>query len=456
MNTLPGNLSRPPDIDLPLLRALALARGPSGCEDEVASLIEDAARSLPGAACSRDALGNVILTLARGGGKRRLFCCAMDEPTLVVTEALGARDGSACYRAQAVGHIDRRALFGKPVTLLREAPASPRCARGEGNYSHEIRVGDLVQQTPFSVADSRLWEASEGYFSPRSENPAEHSDPSYSVADTSQHNIPFAPDRTRFCAAAAVIGGAPIHLTKSRPEKPPADDELYLDCPLPRLPRGEASPDSGENPAESPFDIGDFAVFAGDFSQLGEGGHYLVCKAFETRAPCALLLQLARHAAAFPRESGVGELTFVFASRENAGMSGAPAAIERLRPDEVFSLGAATVRTPTPDGDPLAPGEPRLGGGVHIPLADRQTLYVDSPVRSRVIETARYAGIRFTEGPAAGDGSPRGLRTASGAPVVRLEIPVVNPGSPSVIVCREDLSAALALLHALLMTDDMG
>ena len=252
----------------------------------------------------------------------------------------------------------------------------------------------------------------------------------------------------------ALFGGKPLHLTEGGERTSPDGSKLFLDpCTVKKKasPKEDASEDTPEAPEGTApaVEIGDFATFAGDFLRIGEEGEYFVCKALETRCPCALLLETAAKIAALP-EMTPGydqDFYFVFAVKEQAGMSGAAAAAQAILPDACVSVGFAGVRSPAP-GKKEQKDAPLLGGGVFLPLCDGSTLYYDSPLRARAADAAREGKIPFTEGK--GDGGIGRLHlTGGGIPVLRAELPCCNPRTGSVIVKQSDLAALAALLEML-------
>ena len=251
----------------------------------------------------------------------------------------------------------------------------------------------------------------------------------------------------------ALFGGKPLHLTEGGERTSPDGSKLFLDpCTVKKAsPKEDASDGTQEAEAESApgVEVGDFATFAGDFLRIGEEGEYFVCKALETRCPCALLLETAAKIAALP-EMTPGydkDFYFVFAVKEQAGMSGAVAAAQAILPDACVSVGFAGVRSPAL-GKKEPKDAPLLGGGVFLPLCDGSTLYYDSPLRARAADAAREGKIPFTEGK--GDGGIGRLHlTGGGIPVLRAELPCCNPRTGSVIVKQSDLVALAALLEML-------
>ena len=96
-----------------LIRTLALAFGPSGCEDEVGKLIYERVSPLADSVYT-DRMGNVIAKMTFGnGGTRLMISSHMDEVGFMITEI--CEDGY--LRFDTVGGIDGSVLAGRRVTL---------------------------------------------------------------------------------------------------------------------------------------------------------------------------------------------------------------------------------------------------------------------------------------------------------------------------------------------------
>lgn len=103
-------------------------------------------------------------------------------------------------------------------------------------------------------------------------------------------------------------------------------DKLYIDI-------GAASREE----AEKYVDLGDFAVFASEFVQFGEGGQRLRGKAIDDRLGCAAVIETLRALAG--KQLGIN-LYAVFSVHEEVGKSGARTAAYAIRPDAAIVLEA--------------------------------------------------------------------------------------------------------------------
>lgn len=101
------------NANVELIRSLSLAFGPTGCESEVADLIEEKAAAFADS-IKRDRFGNVIARMTFGEGKKKMMISShMDEVGFMITEICD--DGY--LRFDTVGGIDGSVLAGRRVTL---------------------------------------------------------------------------------------------------------------------------------------------------------------------------------------------------------------------------------------------------------------------------------------------------------------------------------------------------
>ena len=101
------------NANVELIRSLSLAFGPTGCEGEVADLIEEKASPFADS-IKRDRFGNVIARMTFGGGNKKMMISShMDEVGFMITEICD--DGY--LRFDTVGGIDGSVLAGRRVTL---------------------------------------------------------------------------------------------------------------------------------------------------------------------------------------------------------------------------------------------------------------------------------------------------------------------------------------------------
>ncbi|MCC6973179.1 MAG: hypothetical protein IT322_04120 [Anaerolineae bacterium] len=244
----------------------------------------------------------------------------------------------------------------------------------------------------------------------------------------------------RFSAAKRVSVGsgktpgvllwAPIHKSYGQKSLPEPDD-MTID-----LGAGSAA-------------VGDRAAYQGQFAVMGE--HTLRGKALESRAPCAVLIDLLL-GDALPVD-----LLPAFTVQHHIGARGARTAAYRLRPDAAIVLRAVECNDLPPEGDrdsseraahfPLI----RLGGGPALVASEAP--YVTHRNLFRLTrELAQQAGIPYqidalnlshrTEGEVIS-------ATAAGIPTITIGIPVRYSSSPNGLVDVRDLEHTAALLRVL-------
>lgn len=99
--------------NIELIRELSLAFGPTGCEDEVARIIESKISNLADS-IKLDRMGNLIARMTFGNGSKKLMVSShMDEVGFMVTEI--CEDGY--LRFDTVGGISGSVLAGRRITL---------------------------------------------------------------------------------------------------------------------------------------------------------------------------------------------------------------------------------------------------------------------------------------------------------------------------------------------------
>ncbi len=235
-----------------------------------------------------------------------------------------------------------------------------------------------------------------------------------------------------------VIGAKAIHLT----EPGETDNKIPLDTLRIDLgPGGKAKP-------------GDRAVFATPFQQMGAS---FLCKAFDNRVGCLLLIELLRRAKDSAALDGL-ELLLSFSVQEEIGLRGARAAAYHFDPD----LAIAFDSTPASDLPTFDEGEDgaledagynvKLDGGPAIYLADAGTL-ADPRLARYVLQTAERAGIAYQIRQPGGGGTDAGAihRVRAGVPAISISVPARYLHSAACLARRADTEATFALAWQLLI-----
>lgn len=235
---------------------------------------------------------------------------------------------------------------------------------------------------------------------------------------------------------SAVGGVKVLHLAGGEAGDTPATDKLFAETGL------------AAEELKKKLEKSDFAALEGSLSTLPGG--YLVGKALEARALCALMIEAIKEMSG-KDEAARNDLYFVFTVKEKAGMSTASAAAYSIRPEEAYLLGFAPANDF--DGVDEHLKGARLGEGVVLALKDRRVLYFDSPLTERALGVAKEQGIPAygADMASCGDLSAGALHlVGAGIPCASLRLPCRNPETNRVIVKENDLENTLSLLCALI------
>ena len=231
-----------------------------------------------------------------------------------------------------------------------------------------------------------------------------------------------------------VGGGKVLHLLSGDERKnAPGFDKLFIDLGVTK-----------KEELEGKLEIGDCAAFKGEYFELP--GEHIVGKALESRANCALLVTLFKHAAKLEKDRR-HDLYAVFAVKEKIGFSGAVTALHRIKPDRAVLLGFE----PSCDIDEKDEHKKGaiLGKGPVLPLKDGRALYYDDPAFfERAKNVCAPLPVQILDGSATMSSSNAHL-SAAGVPMVSLRLPCLNPETPYVIMRKEDLEYTRAKLWAL-------
>ncbi len=185
--------------------------------------------------------------------------------------------------------------------------------------------------------------------------------------------------------------------------------------------------------------VGEAVCFAREFV---DAGAFLVGKALNDRAGCAVLIETLRQLKKSPYD-----LFFVFTAQHQVGARGAGAAAYALQPDLAFVIDAAAAHD--------LPGAPTngiaLGKGPAIKFQDEGAL-TNSKARQMLLNAARDARVphQLDVTPRAnGDTLP--IQAArEGVPTGALAIPMRYLNTPSEMIQHDDAQNAIKLLLALI------
>ena len=224
-----------------------------------------------------------------------------------------------------------------------------------------------------------------------------------------------------------VIGLKPIHLLeKKEEEKITPVKQLSVDIGA-----------KGQEEARSLAAVGTTAVFATRFRELGPA---VMGKAFDDRAGCAVLAELARG------ERPHHDLHAVFTVQEEVGLRGARVAAYVSRPDCAFAL-EGTIADDLPKKKDLSPTT-ELGKGPAITVMDRTFIAHRGLVRL-LMETAEKTGIPYqVKQPGIGGTDSGAIHLArEGIPCITVAVPCRYIHSPVSILNLEDLENTVRLMR---------
>lgn len=210
----------------------------------------------------------------------------------------------------------------------------------------------------------------------------------------------------------------------------PADlklSKLYIDI-------GAADQDE----AEGMVQIGDSAVFTGEFAWAGSR---IISKALDDRIGCFVAIE------ALKRVQTEHEIAFAFTVQEEVGLRGAQTAAFALEPDVALAVDV-TLTGDTPKAHPM---DVKLGSGVAIKVLDR-SMITPPQVKQWMAETAEKERIPYQWEVLEAGGTDSGAihLTKGGIPAGVLSIPTRFVHSPSEMIDAKDVEAAVELLVALL------
>jgi putative aminopeptidase FrvX len=170
-----------------------------------------------------------------------------------------------------------------------------------------------------------------------------------------------------------VIGSSPPHILTAEERKSPVPlEKLFIDVGATSL---QEATDMG-------FRIGDPLTVHYPFLELADG--YVTGKAFDDRAGCSVLIEIAQRLAEVDLPM---KTVFAFVFGEEVGLRGARTAAFRIKPDLAVAL-EGTIGADTP-GVPEESQPTRLGRGPAISVADRSIIV--SPKVIAALEAAAEA-----------------------------------------------------------------
>jgi len=223
-----------------------------------------------------------------------------------------------------------------------------------------------------------------------------------------------------------VIGVKPIHLLKSK------EQEQVIDTESMTIDIGAKSKED----AQSAVKIGDYATFATEFDEIGDG--LVKGKALDDRTGCSVLSEILKHDYPF-------DLYGVFTVQEEVGVRGARVAAFAVDPNVAFVL-ESTVCDDSPKKKDISPTT-RLGNGPAITIADRSFI-ADRRLVNLLTATARENRIPFQfKQPMVGSTDAGHIHIAKqGVPSVAVAVPTRYIHSPVSLLSLQDYQHTVALM----------
>ncbi len=227
-----------------------------------------------------------------------------------------------------------------------------------------------------------------------------------------------------------VIGTKAVHqLSADEKNTLPDFSELYIDI-------GAASREE----AESVVSAGDFAYFAGDYSDFGNG--FVKSKALDDRIGCMLMIEIIRSELEY-------DAYFCFNVQEEIGLRGAACTSFCVQSDISVVLEATTAADLC--GIQGADRCCVLGGGPVVSFMDGRTVY-DRDLYNLAFETAKKNNINIQTKTLIAGGNDAGAIQSSGrgSRVLAISLPCRYIHSAASVVKKSDIDETRALLCALL------
>lgn len=239
-------------------------------------------------------------------------------------------------------------------------------------------------------------------------------------------------------AYTGVIGSKPPHVLPAEERKKPVKmQDMFIDI-------GAKDADEAREMGVRP---GDPVTPICPFETLGNGD-FLLAKAWDDRAGCAILVEVMRALKA-AGSSHPNTVYGVATVQEEVGLRGAATSAYTVEPDVGFALDV-TIAGDTP-GMKREEANTKLGQGPAIVLYDA-SLVPHLRLRDLVIETAESEGIPYQFDVVSGGGTDAGRIQlyGSGVPSVAICVPTRYIHSHAGILHRRDLEETVRLLVALI------
>lgn len=195
---------------------------------------------------------------------------------------------------------------------------------------------------------------------------------------------------------------------------------------------------STKQEAEQLVEIGDVAVFLGDYLELA--GSCVTAKAIDDRVGCYMQMQ-----ALMELEAPKNDVYLAFTVQEEVGTRGGGVVAHQVRPD----VGVAVDVTPAHDRPGDLEGSNALGKGVAIKISDNYSIS-DEGLVGTAAGLCRERGIPYQKDciyVGGTDAAPINL-SGDGVKTIGFSVPTRYTHGPHCIASLEDISSTVRLLKA--------
>lgn len=233
-----------------------------------------------------------------------------------------------------------------------------------------------------------------------------------------------------------MIGSKAVHLQSvAERGKPVAIDNMYIDIGA-----------SSKEDAEKYVKLGDFAVFATEYQEIGQ--RCAKAKSFDDRVGCGVLIEILRKSFQIP-------LVFAFTVQEEIGLRGAGAIAYRINPDIALVI-EGTVCFDVIDAPEHGMGT-KLGRGPALTVIDAHMIG-NRNVLDELRRAADSDRIPYQIRKASGGGNDAGrIHTARGGIATgAVSVPTRYIHAPSQIISLDDYENTIRLVESFLRNVERG
>ncbi len=198
---------------------------------------------------------------------------------------------------------------------------------------------------------------------------------------------------------------------------------------------------SSREDAEKRVQIGDMAVYSGNFAQMGGK---IMAKALDDRAGCWAIIKALQNVKETPND-----VYAVFTVQEEVGLRGAKTAANLINPDIAVAVDVSNVGD-TPKSLEL---NLSLGNGPAIKMKDASFI-IHEKVKRLLLDAAKESGIPYQLEAASFGGTDSGAihLTGGGIPSGTVSIPTRYVHSPNEVIDKNDLINTALFVEKIIKT----